>query len=104
MENKNIINEEKGNDVNHVLAAGLPFDVEVEWTEQKNDNSPLGEVTFPFEQKKKGTLHFDEDSLHHPFFYGQPIEKMVQRAIEANVLKEGVVDSIRIDSYKVVVS
>lgn len=97
-------NHKNGNNANTVLAAGLPFDVEVEWTEQKNDNAPLGEVTFPFEQKKKGTLHFDEDVLHHPLFYGQPIEIMVQRAIEANVLKEGVVDSIRIDSYNVAVS
>lgn len=99
---KDDLKNETPTNANNVLAAGLPFDVEVEWTEQKNNPSPLGEVTFPFEQKKKGTLHFSEETLQHPFFFGQTLEKVIQRGIEENVLKEGVVDAVRIDIWKVV--
>jgi len=99
MSNQNIQTLEE---TNNLLAAKLPITVEVEWTEQKNNPSPLGEVTFPFEQKKKGTLHFSEETLQNPFFFGQTLEKVIQRGIEENVLKEGVVDAVRIDSWKVV--
>ena len=99
---KDDLKNETPTDANNVLAAGLPFDVEVEWTEQKNNPTPLGEVTFPNKQKKKGTLHFSEETLLHPFFFGQTLEKVIQRGIEENVLKEGVVDAVRIDSWKVV--
>ena len=101
MQNDNLKNNSP-TDANNVLAARLPFDVEVEWTEQTNNPSPLGEVTFPFEQKKKGTLHFSEETLQHPFFFGQTLEKVVQICIEQNCLKKGVVDAVRIDSWKVV--
>ena len=81
---------------------GKPFDVEVIWTEQTNNPSPLGEVTFPFERSKKGTLRFGEEIWHHPFFIGKTLEQIVTIGVEQNCLIEGVVDSIRIDKWEVI--
>ena len=82
--------------------AGLPFDVQVEWTEQTNNPLSTWEVAFPFEQRRKGILHFSEEMLQHPFFIGQTLDTVLQIGIEQTCLKKGVVDAIIIDSWKVV--
>lgn len=76
-----------------------PFDIEVEWTEQKYITHFPGE--FPLEQKKIGVLHFTEETLQNPFYLFQKIEKVVEIAIRGNRIKPGIVDNIRIDNFKI---
>lgn len=77
---------------------GKPFSVEVEWTEQTNNLSPLGGVTFPFEQTKKGTLNFGEEIWYHPYFIGKTLEEMIKIGVEQNCFADG----IRIDNWRII--